>query len=162
MGSEVDSGSSSLLHDSPSLMYVTIWGMGCLSGLLAGVLASTIPGVWFNLPTEVWGFLVVWAASTAYYSYRRVPSGVVASGLYVSAVFLALLPITTYVPVVVASQSGQAIDASVLLDATVDFLQWGVLAGLLAALAVFLSRRLTRRADRLYRRRATRRLREHE
>ena len=151
------------LLESPSPgMYAAVWTMGCLSGLLAGWAGTVVDAVWLNLPVAVWAFLVVWASSAAVLSYRRVPTGVVAAGLHIGAVFVVLVPVSVYGPRVLAVMQSGYFDGGSLSAELTALLTWGVVAGGVAALAVFVSNRLSRRVDRRRRRRLRAEFRRYE
>jgi len=89
--------SSPFTGDS-SLTHVLIAALGVTNGLLAGAVGYALDRTVLNLHTAVWAFLIVWAATTAYLSYKRVASGVVATGLFSLAVFVLLQPLAVFGP----------------------------------------------------------------
>lgn len=144
---------SSLLVESPSATFVAIGVGAFLNGAMAGWVAQVFDQTYFNLRVEVWAFLVVWAATTAYFSYRRIPSGVVGVSLYVLGIFIVLVPIAEYAPLIVTAMHGSGgFDTTLFIEGVTGLLTWGTVAGITAAVVAFVSKRLTRRADRIYRR----------
>lgn len=140
---------SVLVSPASMWMYTTIGALGVLNGILAGFLVLRVDVVLLNLHASVWMFLIVWAATTAYFSYRRLASGVIASGLYVLAWLVFLAPFAYFGPLLAESQSyalgerGQR-----LLEAFSGLFMWGlaggVLALVLAGLAIYFRRRTNR------------------
>lgn len=155
---------TSSLVDSPSAgMYAAIWTMGTLSGVLAAWAATVIDVVWLNLPVSVWAFLVVWASTTAWLSYRRVPSGVLARGLAFVAALVVLVPFVVFGPrLASALDAGRGLDVGAVSGGFYGLLAWGALAGVASIAAFALSRRLSNRAARLRRRSTMREVRRYE
>lgn len=148
---------SSFLTDDTALMYAVIGVMGTVNGLHAGVVGYYIDTSILKLHAAIWLFLIGWAVSTAYLSYKRVPSGVVAVGLYFVSLVLVLHPVVIYGPLLVAAKDAPAPErAQLLVHGWQGILTWGVVAGGLAIAIVFSSRLFERRARRvLLRRRRT-------
>jgi hypothetical protein len=144
---------SSLVTDDSAMMYVVVGGMGATNGLLAGAVGYYLDMSLLNLHAAVWLFLVVWAATTGYLSYKRVPSGVLAVGLYFVGLFVLLQPIVIYGPLLAAaSETTGTTRTQLLLESWQGIIWWGTLAGGLAIVIMFASRLLTRHARAVVRR----------
>lgn len=140
-------------------MYVLIGLMGAINGLLAGVVGYVIDATFLNLHAAVWAFLIAWATTTSYLSYKRVPSGVVAVGLYFVGLFVLLQPVAIYGPLLAAAADTSGITrAQLLIDGWRGVLSWGVTAGALAVAIALVSQLLKRHAKRVVSRRRTRNL----
>lgn len=138
---------SSLFTEDSAVMYVVVGLMGATNGLLAGAVGYFIDVTLLNLHAAVWLFLVGWATTTAYLSYKRVPSGVLAVGLYFVGLFVLLQPIVIYGPLLAgASEASGTTRAQLLLEGWQGIVWWGALAGVLAIAIMFTSRLLTRHA----------------
>jgi hypothetical protein len=148
-----------LLVDPSRRLYLTVWTMASLSGLLAGWATTTVEAVWLNLPVPVWAFLVVWAGTSAVLSYRRFPATVAARGLVVGAGFLLVVPVARFGPPLLDSVRAGAVDLGTASDALFGLLTWEMLAVLGALAAVGVSRRLAERATAVRRRQTTQALR---
>lgn len=143
---------SALLSPASARLYVTIALAAFVNGLLASLLANVVNQTFFGLAAEMWAFLVVWAVTTVYFSYKRAPSGVLGAGLYLLAVLVLLLPVTTYGSLVVAGlRTSDTLDAKLLLEGMRGLVTWGVVAAFVSIVAMRLSRWLTRRGKRFHR-----------
>jgi len=151
---------SVLFTDEPALMYVLIGVMGATNGLLAGVVGYYVDATFLNLHAAVWAFLLVWAATTGYLSYERVPSGVLAVGLYFVVLFVLLQPLAVYGPALAAATGEAGVsDPAALSNGFQGLAVWGATAGILALALTAVSRLLKRRAEHVLGRRQRRRLR---
>lgn len=145
---------SALLAPASLWMYAAIGALGVLNGVLAGFLVLRVDIVLLNLHASVWMFLIVWAASTAYFSYRRLASGVIATGLYVLAWLVFLAPFAYFGPLLAEAQTyalgerGQH-----LLEAFSGLFMWGLAGGALALILTGLAIYFRRRTKRLLSRR---------
>ena len=145
---------SSLFAGDSSLTYVLIAGLGVTNGLLAGVIGYVLDHTVLNLHTAVWSFLIAWAATTAYLSYKRVASGVLATGLYFLSVFVLLQPIAIFGPILIGASGLSGYERTrVLIEGWSGILVWGVSAGVVALCITFVRRLLLRRARRIRRER---------
>ncbi|MFB6172531.1 MAG: hypothetical protein ABEJ23_08340 [Haloarculaceae archaeon] len=139
---------SSLFTSDSALMYVVIGLVGLLDGLLAGAVGYFVDLTFLHLHAAVWLFLISWAATTAYLSYERVPSGVLAVGLYFAGLFVLLQPVVIYGPSLVAATRSSGVNSARHLVASWQgILVWGVIAGGLALAIGIVSRLLRRHAD---------------
>lgn len=145
---------SSLFSSDSAAMYVVIGLMGTANGLLAGVVGYFVDVTLLNLHAAVWLFLLSWAVTTSYLSYKRVPSGVLAVGLYFIGLLVLLHPVVIYVPrLVAATDASGATSANLLIEGWRGIFIWGSTAGVLALVITFVSRLLKRHADDVLRRR---------
>lgn len=141
---------SSLFTEDSSLTYVLIAGLGVMNGLLAGVIGYALDQTVLNLHTTVWSFLIAWAATTAYLSYKRVASGVLATGLYFLLVFVLLQPVAVFGPILAAGSGPSDYERTrALIEGWNGILVWGVVAGVVALCTTFVRRLLLRRARRV-------------
>lgn len=148
-GSDLPGGlaASSLFTEDSAMMYVVVGFMGTTNGLLAGAVGYFLDVTVLNLHAAVWLFLLGWAGTTAYLSYKRVPSGVLAVGLYFIGLFVLLQPIAIYGPLLAkAGEASGMTRAQLLIDSWQGIIWWGALAGVLALAIMFTSRLLTRHA----------------
>lgn len=135
-------------------MYVVIGLMGILNGLLAGAVGYFVDVTVLNLHAAVWMFLVAWAATTSYLSYKRVPSGVLAVGLHFVGLFVLLQPVVLYGPMFFAATDAAGPDRTrLLIDSWRGIFSWGFTAGVLALAITVVSRFLERHAKQVLRRR---------
>lgn len=147
---------SSLFTEDSAVMYVVVGLMGATNGLLAGAVGYFIDMTVLNMHAAIWLFLLGWAVTTAYLSYKRVPSGVLAVGLYFIGLFVLLQPIVIYGPLLAeASKASGTARAQLLIDGWQGILWWGLLAGVLAIAIMFTSRLLKRHARQVVSRRVT-------
>jgi len=138
---------SSLVTEDSAVMYVLVGFMGATNGLLAGAVGYFLDVTVLNLHAAVWLFLVGWAITTAYLSYQRVPSGVLAVGLYFIGLFVLLQPIAIYGPLLAAASEASGMKgAQLLLEGWQGIVWSGALAGVLAIAIMFASRLLNRHA----------------
>lgn len=148
---------SSLFTEDSALMYVVVGLMGTINGVLAGGVGYFIDAVVFNLHAAIWLFLLGWVGTTTYLSYRRVPSGVLAVGMYFIALFVVLQPIVVYGPQLAAADQGAGgARTALLLTSWQGIFKWGLLSGVFALAVMFISRLLNRRARRVVSRRLRR------
>lgn len=141
---------SSLFTGDSSLTYVLIAGLGVMNGLLAGVIGYALDQTVLNLHTTVWSFLIAWAATTAYLSYKRVASGVLATGLYFLLVFVLLQPVAVFGPILAAGSGLSGYERTrALIEGWNGILVWGVVTGAVALCTTFVRRLLLRRARRV-------------
>lgn len=78
------------VHSGP--MLVTIFGTATVAAVAAAWVTLRAPVELLNLHAAVWTFVVAWAALVGYFSYARLPSTVVGSGLCVVGLAVALRP----------------------------------------------------------------------
>lgn len=148
---------SSLFTGGSSLTYVLIAGLGVTNGLLAGVIGYVVDQTVLNLHTAVWSFLIAWAATTAYLSYKRVASGVLATGLYFFVGFVLLQPIVIFGPVLAEASGLSGYERTrALIEGWSGIFVWGLSAGVVALCTTFVRRLLLRRARRVRRERRRR------
>lgn len=126
-------------------MFATIVGVGTVSGLFAGWTVLEVDATAYNLHATIWLFLVVWSATTAYLFTERVPSGVLGTGLYVMALFVALKP-AVLLGTVLLRDSGA--DPWPLVESLGGALVWSVVAVLLAVVTAAVGNFFNRRARR--------------
>lgn len=156
-GVSVWEGDSLLFTEDSALMYVMVGLMGAMNGVLAGAVGYFIDATVLNLHAAIWLFLIGWALTTTYLSYKRVPSGVLAVGLYFIGLFVLLQPIVIYGPLLATTGGGSGMtDARLLLTTWQGIFKWGLLSGVLALAIMFTSRLLNRHARRVVRRRLKR------
>lgn len=146
-------GESALLYPASGRMYASIGVLGVLNGILAGFLVLRVDVVLLNLHVSIWIFLVVWAATTSYFSYHRLATGVLASGLYCLAWLVLLAPFAYFGPLIAdvqnysLSEQGQR-----LLESFTGLVVWGVVGGVLAlvlsGVGIYFRRRYHRRLSR--------------
>lgn len=152
---------SSLFTEAPVVMYVAVGLMGTINGLFAGGVGYYLDTTVLNLHAAVWLFLLGWIGTTTYLSYKRVPSGVLAVGLYFIALFVFLQPIMAYgSELTAAGQASGTTRAHLMLTSWQGILTWGVLSGVLALTIMFVSRLLNRHAQRVVSRRLKRDMRQ--
>lgn len=145
---------SSLFTEDSAMMYVVVGLMGTTNGVLAGAVGYFIDMTVLNLHAAIWFFLLGWATTTAYLSYKRVPSSVLAVGLYFIGLFVLLQPIVIYGPLVAkAGETSGTAQTQLLIDGWQGILWWGAIAGVLALAIMFTSRLLKRHARRVISRR---------
>lgn len=137
----------------PVPLTVAVLGVAAAAGVLAASVASVLDGAAFNLHAGVWAFLVVWAATTGYLSFRESPSGVLADGTRFLAPLVALVPLANLGPVLVGTgDSAGASAAAGLAAAGSALLVQAAVALVVAGLLLALGRRFSRRAERTGRR----------
>lgn len=154
-------GSSALVQRDSAWMYVAIWVSGTVNGVVASWIAFNFDIVILNLHAAIWTFLVVWAATTTYVSYKHVPSGALATGLIFGAVIVFLIPFLYYGPVIIqAHQESVGPRGPLLLEGFQGLIMTSILGGsvafLLGATGVYLRRR-ARHVERRTRSRRARR-----
>lgn len=155
-----DGMQSSLLVPDSAVMYITIATMGVLAGVAGGFLVLNTEIVFLNLHAAIWMFLIVWAGSTAYFSYRRVPSGVLAAGLFLLAWLIFLGPFGYYGPFLAEAQNFALNErGQQLRQAFSNLFGWGLAGGVLALTLGGLAMYFRRRRDRILSRRRKRRAR---
>lgn len=143
---------SALLRGSLG-MHLAITLMGVNVGGFAAWLAAPLGGTVLGLPVAVWVAVATGGGATVYLSYKRVPSEVVGGGLYLLASLLLVKPFTVYVTSLRTTGIEQA---SLLLDAAHSM----VAAGILVPTLLLVGWMLTRRAERVARKRRKEQLRQ--
>lgn len=141
--------------EKPVPLSASIVLVATLGGVVAAWVVSGLAATWFNLPVEVWAFLLVWAGTTGYVSFESVPSAVVARGFALGAALVVLEPVFSFAPAVLGGEGERAATAAF------DLLVWGVGAAVVAGVLLLVARRLSRRAARLERGRARRKVKYH-
>lgn len=70
--------------------------IGGLTGVCAALATMRMDVSYQQIPFPVWGFLLVWAGTTAYLSFYERPSEAIGTGLYLLALEVLLTPIILF------------------------------------------------------------------
>lgn len=141
--------------EKPVPLSATILAVATVSGLLAAWVASGFAATLFNLPVEVWTFLLVWAATTGYVSFEPLPSAVLGRGFALVAALVVVDPLLSFGPAVLGG------DGAGTVAAAWNLFVWGLGAAVVAGVFLLVARTLSRRAARLERRETRTRINYH-
>ncbi|WP_255152655.1 hypothetical protein [Halorarius halobius] len=146
MAQDSRSGSDSIfltrrLRERSALVVSTVMLMALLNALFAAWNTLGVQVTVYDLHLMVWAFLVVGAATLAYYSYKQTPSAVLGVGCYVLAVQVLLKPVILYGSQLAAGrQAAVAEGSSLFLGGAIGLFLWVPVAVVLAALLILVGR----------------------
>lgn len=127
------------------------WRMAITAGFMGLLIGGFAAWATANMGVAGLAFLVGFAGATYYLYQKPIPSAAIGSGLYITAIIMAVTPIFFYLPNVLSGSDGTAEGAGAFVGSIMGLIIWGFVFFILAivtfVIGYFANRRAKKKLD---------------
>lgn len=124
------------------------WSIAITAAIMGLIIGGF--GAWAtsNLGLALPAFLLLWAGATYYLYQKPIPSAVIGSGLWITALVMLLTPVLFYLPVILGDGAGESAEAAgAFVGGILGLIIWGIVFAVVAVVVAAIGWAFKRRAN---------------